>query len=35
MKIEEAATKKQARIDSGKEVLVGINKYQTDEGNRH
>lgn len=30
MKIEEAAAKKQARIDSGKEVIVGINRYQTD-----
>jgi methylmalonyl-CoA mutase len=26
--IEESATKKQARIDSGQEVLVGVNKYQ-------
>ncbi|WAA11227.1 methylmalonyl-CoA mutase [Fervidibacillus albus] len=30
-KIEEAAAKKQARIDSGKEVIVGVNKYQTEE----
>jgi methylmalonyl-CoA mutase len=28
MRIEEAAARKQARIDSGKETLVGINKYQ-------
>ena len=28
MRIEEAAAKKQARIDSGKETLVGINKYR-------
>ncbi|SMO57259.1 methylmalonyl-CoA mutase [Gracilimonas mengyeensis] len=31
MRIEEAAAKKQARIDSGKDTIVGINKYQTDE----
>ena len=29
MKIEEAAAKKQARIDSGKEVIVGVNKYKS------
>ena len=28
MKIEEAAAKKQARIDSGKDVIVGVNKYR-------
>ncbi|MCB0357323.1 MAG: methylmalonyl-CoA mutase, partial [Bdellovibrionales bacterium] len=28
MKIEEAAAKKQALIDSGEEVIVGVNKYQ-------
>ena len=28
MRIEEAAAKKQAKIDSGKDVIVGINKYQ-------
>ncbi|MCB4809425.1 methylmalonyl-CoA mutase [Tamlana sp. 62-3] len=28
-RIEEAATKKQARIDSGKDIIVGVNKYQT------
>ena len=28
MRIEEAAAKKQARIDSGKDVIVGVNKYQ-------
>ncbi|MEM8999793.1 MAG: methylmalonyl-CoA mutase [Bacteroidota bacterium] len=27
MRIEEAAAKKQARIDSGQEVIVGVNKY--------
>lgn len=29
MRIEEAAARKQARIDSGKEIIVGVNKYQT------
>ncbi|MBX9851005.1 MAG: methylmalonyl-CoA mutase [Cytophagaceae bacterium] len=29
MKIEEAAAKKQARIDSGKETIIGVNKYKT------
>jgi methylmalonyl-CoA mutase len=33
MKIEEAAAKKQARIDSGEDVIVGINKYKIDEIN--
>lgn len=28
MKIEEAAAKKQARIDSGKDIIVGVNKYK-------
>jgi methylmalonyl-CoA mutase len=31
MRIEEAAAKKQARIDAGKDVIVGVNKYQTAE----
>lgn len=32
MRIEEAAAKKQARIDSGKDIIVGVNRYQvTDE----
>jgi methylmalonyl-CoA mutase len=30
MRIEEAAARRQARIDSGQEVIVGINKYQRD-----
>jgi methylmalonyl-CoA mutase len=30
MRIEEAAAKKQARIDSGKETIVGVNKYTLD-----
>ncbi|MDZ7899995.1 MAG: methylmalonyl-CoA mutase [Arcicella sp.] len=28
MRIEEAAARKQARIDSGKDVIVGVNKYK-------
>jgi methylmalonyl-CoA mutase len=28
MRIEEAAAKKQARIDSGKDVIVGVNRFQ-------
>jgi methylmalonyl-CoA mutase len=28
MRIEEAAAKKQARIDSGKDIIVGVNRYQ-------
>jgi methylmalonyl-CoA mutase len=31
MRIEQAAAAKQARIDSGREVIVGVNKYRTDE----
>src|SRR5690606_28944901 len=31
MRIEEAAAKKQARIDSGKDTIVGVNKYTLDE----
>ena len=31
LRIEEAAARKQARIDSGKEIIVGVNKYRTDE----
>ena len=30
MRIEQAAAAKQARIDSGKDVIVGVNKYRTD-----
>lgn len=30
MRIEEAAAKRQARIDSGKEIIVGVNKYKTE-----
>ncbi len=31
MRIEEAAARKQARIDSGKDIIVGVNSYQTSE----
>lgn len=31
LRIEEAAAKKQARIDQGKDVIVGVNKYQIEE----
>ncbi|MEO9804699.1 MAG: methylmalonyl-CoA mutase [Reichenbachiella sp.] len=31
LKIEEAAARKQARIDTGKDVIVGVNKYLTEE----
>ncbi|MGZ3882603.1 MAG: methylmalonyl-CoA mutase [Bacteroidia bacterium] len=31
MRIEEAAARKQARIDSGKDIIVGVNQFQTDE----
>lgn len=31
MRIEEAAAKKQARIDSTQEIIVGVNRYQTEE----
>jgi methylmalonyl-CoA mutase len=30
LRIEEAAASKQARIDRGEDVIVGVNKYQTD-----
>jgi methylmalonyl-CoA mutase len=31
MRIEEAAARKQARIDSGKDTIVGVNKYTIEE----
>lgn len=31
MRIEEAAARKQARIDSGKDVIVGVNQYEVKE----
>ena len=31
LRIEEAAAKKQARIDSGKDIIVGVNQYQVNE----
>lgn len=30
MRIEEAAARKQARIDSGEDIIVGVNKYRLD-----
>lgn len=31
MRIEEAAARRQARIDSGKDIIVGVNEYKTKE----
>ena len=31
MRIEESAARKQARIDQGRDVIVGVNKYQVEE----
>lgn len=31
MRIEEAAAKKQAKIDSGQDIIVGVNKYQLEQ----
>ncbi len=31
MRIEEAAARKQARIDSGKDIIVGVNRYEISE----
>lgn len=31
MKIEEAAARKQAKIDAGEEIIVGVNRYKTDD----
>ena len=31
MRIEEAAARKQAQIDSGQEIIIGVNKYQSPE----
>ncbi len=31
LRIEEAAARKQARIDAGKDTIVGVNKYRADE----
>ncbi|WP_425637793.1 methylmalonyl-CoA mutase [Algoriphagus yeomjeoni] len=31
LRIEEAAAKKQARIDSGRDIIVGVNRYQIEE----
>ena len=34
MRIEEAAARKQTRIDSGQDIIVGVNKYQVEEENQ-
>ena len=34
MRIEEAATRTQARIDSGRQAVIGVNKYRLDEDER-
>jgi methylmalonyl-CoA mutase len=31
LRIEEAAARKQARIDSGKDIIVGVNRYRTEQ----
>lgn len=31
LRIEEAAARRQAKIDSGKDIIVGVNEYQVDE----
>ena len=31
LRIEEASARKQARLDSGQDILVGVNKFQTEE----
>jgi len=31
LRIEEAATRKQARIDAGKDIIVGVNRYQVED----
>jgi methylmalonyl-CoA mutase len=35
LRIEEAAARRQARIDSGKDVIVGVNKYRPEAGQDH
>jgi methylmalonyl-CoA mutase len=30
MRIEEASARKQARIDSGRDIIVGVNRYRLD-----
>ncbi|MCM2253783.1 MAG: methylmalonyl-CoA mutase, partial [Ramlibacter sp.] len=35
LKIEAAAARKQARIDSGQDVIVGVNKYRLDQEDGH
>jgi len=35
LRIEEAAARKQARIDSGQDQIIGVNIYQVDDENEH
>ncbi len=35
LKIEESAARKQAMIDIGKDVIVGVNKYQLEDEERY
>jgi len=35
LRVEESATKKQGRIDSGEDVVVGVNKYCLDNGQKN
>ncbi len=35
LRIEEAAARTQARIDSGQQPVIGVNKYRVDEDQRH
>ena len=34
LRIEEAAARRQARIDRGEDVIVGVNKYRAPDGRR-
>ncbi len=31
LRIEEAAARRQARVDRGEDIIVGVNKYQSDD----
>ena len=34
LRIEEAAARRQARVDRGEEVIVGVNKYRSENAER-
>ena len=34
LRIEEAAARRQARVDRGEDVIVGVNKFQLEAGRR-